>query len=66
VIVFEPAGVLNTGNLIEGYGVKAADDDTVAGVLLGMLEQALGSEFTPAVFIVAGYMLYRNAAVLGL
>ena len=32
-----------------GYGVKAADYDTVAGALLGALEQALGPEFTPAV-----------------
>src|SRR5215831_13234871 len=32
-----------------GYGVKAADYDTVAGALLGTLEQALGSEFTLAV-----------------
>src|SRR5215467_13725371 len=29
------------------YGVKAADYDTVAGALLGTLEHALGSEFTP-------------------
>jgi hemoglobin-like flavoprotein len=32
-----------------GYGVKAADYDTVAGALLGALEHALGPEFTPAV-----------------
>ena len=31
-----------------GGPVKAADYDTVAGALLGTLEQALGSEFTPA------------------
>jgi len=31
------------------YGVKAADYDTVAGALLGTLQQALGSEFTPTV-----------------
>jgi hemoglobin-like flavoprotein len=31
------------------YGVKAADYDTVAGALLRTLQQALGSEFTPAV-----------------
>ena len=31
------------------YGVKAADYDAVAGALLGTLQQALGSEFTPAV-----------------
>ena len=31
------------------HGVKAADYDTVAGALLGTLQQALGSEFTPAV-----------------
>jgi hemoglobin-like flavoprotein len=32
-----------------GYGVKAADYDTVATALLATLEQALGQEFTPAV-----------------
>ena len=32
-----------------GGPVKAADYDTVAGALLATLEQALGSEFTPAV-----------------
>ena len=31
------------------YGLKAADYDTVAGALLGTLQQALGSEFTPNV-----------------
>ena len=32
-----------------GHGDEAADYDTVAGALLGTLEQALGPEFTPAV-----------------
>jgi hemoglobin-like flavoprotein len=41
--------VRDLGRRHAGYGVKAADYDTVAGALLGTLEQALGSEFTPAV-----------------
>ena len=32
-----------------GYSIKTADYDTVAGALLGTLEQALGPEFNPAV-----------------
>ena len=32
-----------------GYGVKAADYDTVANALLWALEQGLGAGFTPAV-----------------
>jgi hemoglobin-like flavoprotein len=43
----EPLRLL--GRRHAGYGVNAADYDTVAGALLGTLEQALGSEFTPAV-----------------
>jgi hemoglobin-like flavoprotein len=41
--------VRDLGRRHAGYGVKAADYDTVAGALRGTLEQALGSEFTPAV-----------------
>ena len=41
--------VRDLGRRHAGYGVKVADYDTVAGALLGTLEQALGSEFTPAV-----------------
>jgi hemoglobin-like flavoprotein len=41
--------VRDLGRRHAGYGVKAADYDTVAGALLGTLEQALGPEFTPAV-----------------
>ena len=41
--------VRELGRRHAGYGVKAADYDTVAGALLGTLEQALGPEFTPAV-----------------
>jgi hemoglobin-like flavoprotein len=41
--------VRDLGRRHAGYGVKSADYDTVAGALLGTLEQALGSEFTPAV-----------------
>jgi len=41
--------VRDLGRRHAGYGVKAADYDTVAGALLGTLEQALGSEFTSAV-----------------
>jgi len=40
--------VRDLGRRHAGYGVKAADYDTVAGALLGTLEQALGEEFTPA------------------
>ena len=40
--------VRDLGRRHAGYGVKAADYHTVAGALLGTLEQALGSEFTPA------------------
>jgi hemoglobin-like flavoprotein len=41
--------VRDLGRRHASYGVKAADYDTVAGALLGTLEHALGSEFTPAV-----------------
>ena len=41
--------VRDLGRRHAGYGVKAADYDTVAAALLGTLEQALGPEFTPAV-----------------
>ena len=41
--------VRDLGRRHAGYGVKAEDYDTVAGALLATLEQALGSEFTPAV-----------------
>jgi hemoglobin-like flavoprotein len=41
--------VRDLGRRHAGYGVTAADYDTVAGALLGTLEQALGREFTPAV-----------------
>ena len=41
--------VCDLGRRHARYGVKAADYDTVAGALLGTLQQALGSEFTPAV-----------------
>ena len=41
--------VRDLGRRHAGYGVKAADYDTVAGALLGTLEHALGPEFTPAV-----------------
>jgi hemoglobin-like flavoprotein len=41
--------VRELGQRHAGYGVKAADYDTVAGALLGTLEEALGAEFTPAV-----------------
>jgi hemoglobin-like flavoprotein len=47
-ILILPA-VRDLGRRHAGYGVKAADYDTVAGALLGTLQQALGSEFTPAV-----------------
>lgn len=40
--------VRDLGRRHAGYGVKAADYDTVAGALLGTLEHALGAEFTPA------------------
>ena len=40
--------VHDLGRRHAGYGVKAADYDTVAAALLGTLEHALGSEFTPA------------------
>src|SRR5262249_5497997 len=41
--------VRDLGRRHAGYGVKTADYETVAGALLGTLEQALGPEFTPAV-----------------
>jgi hemoglobin-like flavoprotein len=41
--------VRDLGRRHAGYGVKAADYDTVATALLGTLEQALGPQFTPAV-----------------
>ena len=41
--------VRDLGRRHAGYGVTLADYDTVAGALLGTLEQALGPEFTPAV-----------------
>lgn len=41
--------VRDLGRRHAGYGVKAEHYDTVAGALLATLEQALGSEFTPAV-----------------
>jgi hemoglobin-like flavoprotein len=41
--------VRDLGRRHASYGVEAADYDTVAGALLGMLEQALGSAFTLAV-----------------
>ena len=41
--------VRDLGRRHAGYGVKAADYDTVAAALLGTLEQTLGAEFTPAV-----------------
>ena len=37
--------VCDLGRRHARYGVKAADYDTVAGALLGTLQQALGSEF---------------------
>lgn len=39
--------VQDLGRRHAGYGVKAADYDTVAGALLWTLEQGLGDGFTP-------------------
>src|SRR5262245_23928899 len=41
--------VRDLGRRHAGYGVTPAHYDTVAGALIGTLEQALGPEFTPAV-----------------